>query len=162
MAFSLPHLLLLLLLLCFTAGVRVSQATPPLSAPSPSPDCSSELFNLIDCLPFVQNGSTVSKPASQCCSGLRKVVEEAPACLCSLSSQGQAQAQAQSLGVNVTKARTLPSACGVSSNCDYSGAPAAAAAAPGQSPSCGAPSSVSGVEFLSGFVVALWLYYQYH
>ncbi|XP_074589704.1 non-specific lipid transfer protein GPI-anchored 11-like [Curcuma longa] len=188
MAFSLPHLLLLLL--CFTAGVRVSQASPPLSAPSPSPDCFSEVFdNLIDCLPFVQNGSTVAKPAAQCCSGLRKVVEEAPACLCSLSSQGQGQAQ--SFGVNVTKALTLPSACGVStpsaSNCNISiaGAPAAApgassgsiagapgaapgsisgapAGAPGLSPSCGAPSSVSGVEFLSGFAVALWLYYQSH
>ncbi|KAG6524165.1 non-specific lipid transfer protein GPI-anchored 31-like [Zingiber officinale] len=185
MSFSLP----LLLLLCFNSGVHVSQAAPPVAAPSPSLDCSSEVINLIDCLSFVSNGSTAAKPDAQCCSGLRKVIKEAASCLCYLSSQGQA------FNVNVTKALTLPSACGVStpsaSNCNISiaGAPGAApvsiagapAGAPALSPSRGAPSSVStGVpsssptnstaaalpapsfEFLSCFAVFLWLYYQSH
>ncbi|XP_042462082.1 non-specific lipid transfer protein GPI-anchored 31-like [Zingiber officinale] len=151
MAFSLPFLLLLL---CCTAGARVSQAAPPLAAPSPSPDCSSEVINLVSCLSFVQNGSTATRPEAQCCSGLRKVVEEAPDCICHLSSQGQAQG----FSINVTKALTLPSDCGISTPCNLPGAPAAS----GPSPSCSAPSSVSGVEFLSGFAVALWLYYQSH
>ncbi|XP_042456856.1 non-specific lipid transfer protein GPI-anchored 2-like [Zingiber officinale] len=155
MAFSLPFLLLLL---CCAAGARVSQAAPPLAAPSPSPDCSSELLNLVSCLSFVQNDSTAARPDAQCCSSLGKVVEEAPACICHLSSQGQAQ----SFNINVTKALTLPSDCDIPTPCNISGAPAAAAAASGPSPSCGAPSSVSGVEFLSGFAVALWLYYQSH
>ncbi|KAG6528002.1 hypothetical protein ZIOFF_010139 [Zingiber officinale] len=122
MSFSLP----LLLLLCFNSGVHVSQAAPPVAAPSPSLDCSSEVINLIGCLSFVSNGSTAAKPDAQCCSGLRKVIKEAASCLCYLSSQGQA------FNVNVTKALTLPSACGVStpsaSNCNISiaGAPGAA------------------------------------
>ena len=78
------------------------------SAPAPSLDCSSAFLELTDCLTFVENGSTVAKPAGKCCSGLKKVVKKEVSCLCDVFKQGA------SLGVNITKALTLPSACGVS------------------------------------------------
>ncbi|CAL9138854.1 unnamed protein product [Musa acuminata var. zebrina] len=110
------------------------------SAPAPSPDCSSALLELADCLAFVEDGSTVAKPAGTCCSGLKKVVEKEVSCLCDVFKQGA------SLGVNITKALTLPSACGVSTppfskcNTDIAGVLAAATV---PSPSPGAPSSAS-------------------
>ncbi|CAL9081992.1 unnamed protein product [Musa textilis] len=60
------------------------------SAPAPSLDCSSAFVELTDCLTFVENGSTVAKPAGKCCSGLKKVVKREVSCLCDVFKQGQA------------------------------------------------------------------------
>lgn len=79
-------------------------------APSPSIDCTSAILSLADCLTYVEEGSKVTKPQGQCCSGFKKVVKEEVACLC------EAFNKSSDFGVslNMTKALTLPSACGVS------------------------------------------------
>ncbi|PKA59484.1 Non-specific lipid-transfer protein-like protein [Apostasia shenzhenica] len=123
-------------------------------APSPSSStsavCTSALVSLSGCLPYVQEGSTVAKPDSSCCSPLKKVLKEDAPCLC------QAFKSSSSFGVslNITKALSLPSACGFKSaplsNCKLTaagapvGAPArapGAAQAGGQVTPASAPSS---------------------
>ncbi|RRT51889.1 hypothetical protein B296_00020522 [Ensete ventricosum] len=120
--------LFLLLLLWLTTAIMHGDGAP-VGAPAPSPDCSSALSDLADCFSFAENGKTVAKPEGQCCSGLKKVVKEDVICLCGVLQQGP------SLGINLTKALTLPSACGIStppfSNCNISGA-GVPAAAPGK------------------------------
>ncbi|KAJ8625742.1 hypothetical protein MRB53_034272 [Persea americana] len=104
-------------------------------APSPSVDCSSVLLSMADCLTFVMNGSTIAKPEGSCCSGFKSVLKENPKCLCEAFNNNN------NLGVplNMTKATTLPAACGVStpplSKCGISLAPAPSPSAPEQSPS---------------------------
>nr|DAD40278.1 TPA_asm: hypothetical protein HUJ06_014601 [Nelumbo nucifera] len=85
-------------------------------ASPPSADCSTVIFNLADCLSYVSNGSTISKPQGSCCSGLKTVLKTNPECLC------EAFKNSAQFGVtlNQTKAVELPAACGVStpiSNC---------------------------------------------
>ncbi|KAL4374307.1 hypothetical protein AHAS_Ahas05G0168700 [Arachis hypogaea] len=81
---------------------------------------------MADCLSFVTNGSTTTKPEGNCCSGLKSVLKTAPQCLC------EAFKSSAQFGVvlNVTKALALPAACKVSapsaSNCGLSETPAAA------------------------------------
>ncbi|RRT57750.1 hypothetical protein BHE74_00034908 [Ensete ventricosum] len=137
------------------------------SAPAPTPDCSSAFLELTDCLTFVENGSTVAKPAGKCCSGLKKVVKKEVSCLCDVFKQGA------SFGVNITKALTLPSACGVStppiSKCNM---PSPSPGAP-SSVATGAPSPVPGKStavslpgpcfrgLLGSMAVTLWLHHQF-
>ncbi|XP_020222776.1 non-specific lipid-transfer protein-like protein At5g64080 [Cajanus cajan] len=118
------------LILCVLAlwGVVPSDAASSPHAPAPSVDCSNIVLTMADCLSFVTNGSTVTKPEGTCCSGLKSVLKTAPACLC------EAFKSSAQFGVvlNVTKATTLPAACKViapsATNCLLSEAPAAAPA----------------------------------
>ncbi|XP_021826192.1 non-specific lipid-transfer protein-like protein At5g64080 [Prunus avium] len=109
------------------------------AAPAPAVDCSSLILNMADCLSFVSNGSTDTKPAGTCCSGLKMVLKADAACLC------EAFKSSAQLGVvlNITKAASLPAACKVSApsatNCGLSITPAAA---PGLSPGS-SPTSVA-------------------
>ncbi|PQQ00813.1 non-specific lipid-transfer protein-like protein [Prunus yedoensis var. nudiflora] len=105
------------------------------AAPAPAVDCSSLILNMADCLSFVSNGSTDTKPAGTCCSGLKMVLKADAACLC------EAFKSSAQLGVvlNITKAASLPAACKVSApsatNCGLSITPAAAPGlTPGSSP----------------------------
>ncbi|XP_072989950.1 non-specific lipid transfer protein GPI-anchored 31-like [Typha latifolia] len=133
---------MVLLCLCFILAMSAHGAH--VGAPSPTLDCSSTLFNLADCLSFVQQGSKVAKPEGGCCSGLKKVVKEDVSCLCD-AFQGS---QTYGINLNITKALSLPSACGVStppfSKCNISGA-GMPAAAPAPSPSTTMFGAVSGV-----------------
>lgn len=85
-------------------------SSPTQHAPSPSVDCSSLVLTMADCLSFVTNDSTITKPEGTCCSGLKSVLKSAPSCLC------EAFKSSAQFGVvlNVTKALTLPAACKVS------------------------------------------------
>ncbi|XP_058744675.1 non-specific lipid transfer protein GPI-anchored 31-like [Vicia villosa] len=126
-------------------------------APTPSLDCTNLVLTMADCLSFVTNGSTTTKPEGTCCSGLKSVLKTAPSCLC------EAFKSSAQFGVvlNVTKATSLPAACKISApsatKCGLSETPTSApapAAAPagGLSPqssatsptSSGSSSSVSG------------------
>lgn len=79
-------------------------------APAPSVECSNLVLTLSDCLTFVSNGSTVTKPQGTCCSSLKTVLNTAPKCLCeAFNSSAQL-----GLAINVTKAVTLPAACKLS------------------------------------------------
>ncbi|KDP27375.1 hypothetical protein JCGZ_20199 [Jatropha curcas] len=96
------------------------------TAPAPSVDCSSLVLNMADCLSFVSNGSTTTKPEKTCCSGLKTVLQTDAECLC------EAFKSSAQLGVvlNVTKALSLPTVCKLqappASNCGLALAPAAA------------------------------------
>ncbi|XP_018836839.2 non-specific lipid-transfer protein-like protein At5g64080 [Juglans regia] len=102
------------------------------NAPAPSVDCSSLILNMAECLSFVSEGSSATKPEGNCCAGLKTVIKVDADCLC------EAFKSSASLGVvlNVTKAMSLPAACNVSgsavSNCALS--PAAAESAPVAAP----------------------------
>ncbi|CAK9309208.1 unnamed protein product [Citrullus colocynthis] len=145
-------------------------------APAPAVDCSSLILNMADCLSFVSNDSTTTKPQGSCCTGLKTVLKADADCLC------EAFKNSAQLGVvlNVTKALSLPAACKVSapaaSNCKLSISPAGspavtpsaspksaaaapvvneptAAPAPGKSAATGVPASVGSV--VTAIAVAL-------
>ncbi|XP_058085371.1 non-specific lipid transfer protein GPI-anchored 11-like [Magnolia sinica] len=126
----------LMLALCVLGmwAVMVHVGAAPSSAPAPAPDCLSVLVEMADCLTYVQNGSTVSKPEGGCCSGFKSVLKKTPICLC------EAFKNNNNLGIalNMTRAMMLPAACGVStpplSNCGAAGVPSAAPG-PGPKPS---------------------------
>ncbi|XP_057746060.1 non-specific lipid transfer protein GPI-anchored 31-like [Arachis stenosperma] len=133
-----------LIVLCALFILGANGASPSHShnaAPAPAVDCSSLVLTMADCLSFVTNGSTTTKPEGNCCSGLKSVLKTAPQCLC------EAFKSSAQFGVvlNVTKALALPAACKVSapsaSNCGLSETPAAA---PGLSPQSPAVSPSSG------------------
>ncbi|XP_015938842.1 non-specific lipid transfer protein GPI-anchored 31 [Arachis duranensis] len=118
-----------LIVLCAAFILGANGASPSHShnaAPAPAVDCSSLVLTMADCLSFVTNGSTTTKPEGNCCSGLKSVLKTAPQCLC------EAFKSSAQFGVvlNVTKALALPAACKVSapsaSNCGLSETPAAA------------------------------------
>ncbi|KAI4383721.1 hypothetical protein MLD38_009526 [Melastoma candidum] len=85
-----------------------STTTPVASAPAPALDCTSYFTNLTDCLPYVVQGSNLTKPDKACCPELAGLVDSNPVCLCSLLQQ------ASSFGVDVNRAMKLPAACSVS------------------------------------------------
>ncbi|RZB95727.1 Non-specific lipid-transfer protein-like protein isoform B [Glycine soja] len=117
--------LVLAVALCAVDLTHSASASSP-HAPAPSVDCTNLVLTMADCLSFVTNGSTVTKPEGTCCSGLKSVLKTAPACLC------EAFKSSAQFGVvlNVTKATSLPAACKVSApsatNCGLSETPAAA------------------------------------
>ncbi|XP_054776657.1 non-specific lipid transfer protein GPI-anchored 31-like [Prosopis cineraria] len=133
------------LILCLLAIFVVSSDSAR-DAPAPSVDCSNLVLTMADCLSFVSNGSTVTKPEGNCCSGLKTVLKTDAACLC------EAFRSSAQLGVvlNVTKAVTLPAACKVSApsatNCGLSDTPAAAPAGGLTSPLSSPPSAATGGE----------------
>ncbi|QCD84084.1 hypothetical protein DEO72_LG2g4434 [Vigna unguiculata] len=136
------------LIVCFMAlcAIDLAQSASSPQAPAPSVDCSSLVLTMADCLSFVTNGSTITKPEGTCCSGLKSVLKTAPICLC------EAFKSSAQFGVilNVTKATTLPTACKVSApsvaNCGLSEAPAAAAPANVVSPKASPSPKASGAS----------------
>ncbi|KAH0455963.1 hypothetical protein IEQ34_015995 [Dendrobium chrysotoxum] len=112
------HALFIILLGGAWAETERSVAAPSPSSSLPPADCLSELLSLSGCLPYVQAGSTVAKPDASCCSPLKKVVKEKPACLC----QAFGSSSTFGISLNITKALSLPSACSVKtpsvSNCN--------------------------------------------
>ncbi|KAJ3702643.1 hypothetical protein LUZ61_006348 [Rhynchospora tenuis] len=136
--------LTLSILLFLNIIVTVMGADVP--APAPSVDCTSALLSLADCLTYVEQGSNLTKPEGDCCSGLKKVVKNEVHCLCEAFSGGSSLGIP--LDINVTKALALPSVCKVktppASKCNIPGAPnGAPAAAPGGSVE-GSPSPAAG------------------
>ncbi|KAL2535984.1 Non-specific lipid transfer protein GPI-anchored 2 [Forsythia ovata] len=80
-------------------------------APSPESDiCFNALFNLSDCLTFVEEGSNLSKPDKGCCPEFKNLLNTQPVCLCQLLGDPN------KIGITIDtkKALKLPSACGVS------------------------------------------------
>ncbi|KAK6938181.1 Bifunctional inhibitor/plant lipid transfer protein/seed storage helical domain [Dillenia turbinata] len=79
----------------------------PSVSPSP-PSCDSIIYDMIDCVEFLTDGSNVTTPSPACCFGFQTVLKAD--CVC------QALKSSQDLGiaVNLTRAVALPPACGVS------------------------------------------------
>ncbi|XP_073138011.1 non-specific lipid transfer protein GPI-anchored 29-like [Henckelia pumila] len=109
-------------ILALWAAAAAAQA--PASSPSPShspvqppgksepEDCSTLVYNMIDCLTYITKGSNETKPDDSCCSGFKSVVKGNAECICvALNSS-------ESLGIyiDVSRARKLSSFCHVSPN----------------------------------------------
>ncbi|KAG6792510.1 hypothetical protein POTOM_001660 [Populus tomentosa] len=139
----------------------------PASAPGPSSvDCGTLISSLAECLSFVSNDSTTTKPEGNCCSGLKTVLSTKAECLCE-AFKTSAQL---GLALNVTKALSLPSVCKIhappASNCGLlalspSGAPVPApgGSAPGPAVSGGgneqAPAPSLGHSGSIGFSISV-------
>ncbi|GLT93842.1 hypothetical protein SLE2022_116150 [Rubroshorea leprosula] len=104
----------------------------PNLAPGPSVDCSSAMYDMVDCIGYLSYGSNDTKPEKSCCSGFKSMMKVAEQCICEAikSSRGMG------IELNLTRAASLPSDCGVSappiSTCGISLSPSAA-------PSAGSP-----------------------
>lgn len=97
--------------LMLAAAVASGAHGSPTPAPSSKPtDCSIIIYNMANCMPFLSKGGKDTKPDSSCCTGFKSVLKVNAECIC------EALKSSASLGLdlNMTKAVTLPSACGVS------------------------------------------------
>ncbi|RCV08939.1 hypothetical protein SETIT_1G366800v2 [Setaria italica] len=151
------------------ASGAASQAPAP--APSSSVDCGAAVTGLLPCLSYVQQGSSQGKPAMECCAGVKGALKSPAtvACLCA------AFKQKYPIAINMTRAATLPAACGEDqaafSKCNIKvpGAPtegpapasgsAPAASSPGASKSAAARSPVSAFAVVAAVAAPLLSYY---
>ncbi|KAJ0025611.1 hypothetical protein Pint_08305 [Pistacia integerrima] len=118
------------------SGARTTHVSPA-PAPSSKTDCSSIIYKMADCIPFLSKGGKDMKPDSSCCTGFKSVLKVNADCIC------EALKSSASLGIdlNMTKAVTLPSACGVSSPpISKCGVPSPPGGAPVKPPSIPKPS----------------------
>ncbi|KAG0526135.1 hypothetical protein BDA96_06G119500 [Sorghum bicolor] len=89
----------LLLLVVSVAGVR---AVPQDSGTS---TCSTDLFRLLPCLPFIEGSAAV--PADTCCANLGSMVHDEPQCLC----QALSNPSTAPVAVNMTRVMAMPRLC---------------------------------------------------
>jgi len=88
---------------------------PPATSPapvmtpamSPEPDCMSLIYNMADCLTYVEHGSNATKPDKNCCPELAGMLDSKPECLCNLL--GNSSDLPVQLDLN--RALKLPSIC---------------------------------------------------
>uniref|UniRef100_A0A5B7AHM1 Putative non-specific lipid transfer protein GPI-anchored 2 n=1 Tax=Davidia involucrata TaxID=16924 RepID=A0A5B7AHM1_DAVIN len=86
-------------------------AQSPAAAPQPAElDCSTYIYNMSDCLTYVEPGSNLTKPDKDCCPELASLVDNQPICLCKLLANST---DIVGMPINVTKALNLPSVCKV-------------------------------------------------
>ncbi|KAJ8767989.1 hypothetical protein K2173_020929 [Erythroxylum novogranatense] len=115
------------------------------AAPAPGVECTNLVLSMADCLTYVMNGSTTTKPEKTCCSGLKTVLDTDAECLCE-AFKNSAQF---GVALNVSKALTLPAACKLhappASKCGLSLSPSGS---PGAAPTlpAGGPSASSDVS----------------
>ncbi|KAH7683527.1 Bifunctional inhibitor/lipid-transfer protein/seed storage 2S albumin protein [Dioscorea alata] len=92
-----------------------------LAAAPPTPDCTPVLYQMTDCVSFVQDGSNETFPDKKCCAAVTSAVAISPDCLCF------ALEQAANLGykINMTQAALLPKDCKVKQqiNCNSTNPP---------------------------------------
>ncbi|CAH2073433.1 unnamed protein product [Thlaspi arvense] len=74
---------------------------------APAVDCSTVVLSMVNCVAFVTIGGKDDQPSASCCSGLKKVLDVNPECLC----EGLKNSDSLGVKVNVTKAATLPALC---------------------------------------------------
>lgn len=111
-------LLYLLALMClvtlFGASTSARHHThphPPVAVPS-SPqggDCATVIFDLIECVSFLVEGSNESKPDASCCIAYESVLSVSDECICVAINQSAGMG----IALNLTKLVTLPTACGM-------------------------------------------------
>lgn len=124
-------------------------------AAGPSADCSTVVYDLVECVGYISKDGQQTKPNAACCSGLQSVIKVDVMCLCA------AMKLSASMGIqlNLTRAKSLPADCGAkgvsttlcdSNSTSPSGSPAGAPvaapttpatpAAPAPAPAAPAPS----------------------
>ncbi|XP_057994302.1 non-specific lipid transfer protein GPI-anchored 11-like isoform X2 [Hevea brasiliensis] len=127
-----------------------SPLSPSPSSGSPAPsmddDCTSVLYDMVDCIPYLSVGTNEQLDPS-CCDGFKTVVAINIKCIC----EGLKNSAQLGIVLNMTRATLLPSACGVAvppiSNCHISLPPSVGppdSSSPELPPSGGAPTSPTG------------------
>ncbi|KAK9126694.1 hypothetical protein Scep_015540 [Stephania cephalantha] len=114
------------------------------SAPAPSTDCSTIIYDMMDCVGYVTAGSNVTEPSKECCTGFKTVLKTDAECVC----EAIKESAEMGIAVNNTRAKGLPSACGESSapDCgfpDSGDSPSASPVAPPESSPSATPSTVA-------------------
>ncbi|KAF8114641.1 hypothetical protein N665_0035s0020 [Sinapis alba] len=82
----------------------------PVAAPAPGPsnsDCSSVIYDMMDCLSYITPGSNDTKPTKVCCGGILSVLQYNPKCVC----VGLESSKTMGFAVNNTRARAMPTTC---------------------------------------------------
>ncbi|XP_024982059.1 non-specific lipid-transfer protein-like protein At5g64080 [Cynara cardunculus var. scolymus] len=135
----------ILVALVFTAVPCLAAQSPrgsPMMSPTspttmgPAPDCMTALYNVSDCLSFVQVGSNMTAPDKACCPEFAGLLESNPICLCDLIGSSE------SFGVDLSRALMLPDACKLETP-SISSCPATPTSAPEPSPTGEAPGSTA-------------------
>ncbi|KAJ3669010.1 hypothetical protein LUZ60_010960 [Juncus effusus] len=140
--------LILTISLALIILVTNAQTMPP--TPSITSGCVDAIFNLTDCLTYVESGSNATKPDKPCCPELAGLIDSNPVCLCELLAGA-----AESYGIDVDNKRALalPGICHVTtppvSACALLGVPVDMGPSPAESPMIGGPSP-SGEPLLPG------------
>jgi Probable lipid transfer len=105
------YFLLMVSLTLMLTYVTNAQTMPPSPASSVTPECVNALFNLTDCLTYVETGSNVTKPDKPCCPELAGLIESNPICLCELLGGA---AESYGISVDNERALALPQICHIS------------------------------------------------
>ncbi|KAH7849271.1 hypothetical protein Vadar_015448 [Vaccinium darrowii] len=125
---------LLVIMATLAVVVAANGAKPDGSSPVESPgagvSCSSLIYNMVDCISFFSAGSNETKPSPLCCLGFEVVLDTDAECIC----EGIKSSINLGMEIDMAKAATLPSACGISapsiSKCDVSPTPGPSPANP--------------------------------
>ncbi|KAM2022256.1 hypothetical protein ACFX16_044180 [Malus domestica] len=97
--------------LSYATSPEPSSPDVPTTAGSPSlDDCDDVIYGMADCIPFLSDGNTNTKPEGSCCSGLEMVLKASDDCIC----EAIESSTDMGIPINMTKAMTLPSACEIS------------------------------------------------
>lgn len=77
--------------------------------PAPATDCRSNITDIVECLPFFLDDQ--SRPDETCCSAIESIVLTDADCICETMG-------IYNLPLDVIRAMTLPTICGVALPCD--------------------------------------------
>ncbi|XP_074294996.1 non-specific lipid transfer protein GPI-anchored 12-like [Silene latifolia] len=102
---------LMIIVTTFTLAAS-AQTPPPAEAEGPSPtssDCMPLIYNMSDCLSYVEKGSNATKPEKPCCPELAKMLDIKPVCLCQLLGK----TKDFPVQLDVDRALQLPALCGL-------------------------------------------------
>ncbi|OAY37573.1 non-specific lipid transfer protein GPI-anchored 2 [Manihot esculenta] len=76
-------------------------------------DCMTPLFNMSDCLTYVEESSNVTVPDKNCCPELAGLIDGSPICLCQLLSN-TSLTESYGIKIDINRALKLPSVCRIS------------------------------------------------
>ena len=102
-------LIILSILTITVTGKSPAKSLAPSPAPAVATDCMTLIYNMSDCLTYVEKGSNSTKPDKGCCPELAGMLDTQPICLCKLL--GKKKDFPVELDLN--RALKLPSVCGL-------------------------------------------------
>ncbi|KAK4791745.1 hypothetical protein SAY86_032158 [Trapa natans] len=96
-------------ILALSSTYRVSSLDTPAPAPGPAAGASCEdvIYDMMDCVTYISEGSSSKLPSTSCCSGVKSVMDFSGKCIC-VAIESSAQLGIQ---LNMTRVEELPSLC---------------------------------------------------
>ncbi|XP_024010200.1 non-specific lipid-transfer protein-like protein At2g13820 isoform X2 [Eutrema salsugineum] len=122
----------------FVAPIHARKSNPAKSpsvvaTPAPGPsnsDCSTVIYDMMDCLSYLTPGSNDTMPGKACCDGIESVLKYNPKCIC----VGLQSSQSMGMALNNTRALAVPKTCKIPIAAPHCGASTPGASTPGVSP----------------------------